>query len=291
MLNIKKEEFKDIIKVGRTHLQDAVPITLGQEFSGYAEQVRASIERIKYALNDVYLLPIGGTAVGTGLNAPKGFDVLVSELISDFTKLPFKPAENKFAYMASHDSLVALSGALNTFAVSCIKIANDIRWLGSGPRCGIGELIIPENEPGSSIMPGKANPTQCEALTMVSIQVIANHTAVTMAGSSGNFELNVFKPVIIYNLLQSISILSSSVECFSEKCLKGIKADRKKIKEYLERNLMTVTALNPFIGYEKSAKIAKLAHEKDITLKEAAIELSFLTEEEFDKYISPEKMV
>ena len=193
--------------------------------------------------------------------------------------------------MASHDSLVALSGALNTMAVSLIKIANDIRWLGSGPRCGIGELILPENEPGSSIMPGKTNPTQCEALIMVCIQAIASHSAVTIAGSSGNFELNVFKPVIIYNLLQSINILSASIECFTEKCLKGIKANMKKINAYLERNLMTVTALNPFIGYEKSAKIAKLADEKDITLKEAALELSFLTEEEFDKYIRPEKMV
>ena len=287
----KSSEFRDIIKCGRTHLQDAVPITLGQEFSGYAEQVRASIERIKNAMPDIYELPIGGSAVGTGLNVPEGFDSSVCGLLSGYTGLDFKPARNKFALMAGHDNLVHLSGTLNSFAASLVKIGNDIRWLSSGPRCGIGELILPENEPGSSIMPGKVNPTQCEALIMVGTQVMGNHTTISIAGSSGNFELNVFKPVIIYNLLQSVSILTGAVESFTTKCLSGIRANRKRIGEFLERTLMTVTALNPYIGYENSAKIAKLADQKDITLKEAAMELGLLTGEEFDRYIKPENMV
>ncbi len=290
-LNQKSGEFSDIIKCGRTHLQDAVPITLGQEFSGYAEQVRASIDRVKSALPDVHELPVGGSAVGTGINVPEGFGSAVCALISEYTNLPFKPARNKFALMAGHDNLVHLSGALNSFAASLMKITNDIRWLGSGPRCGIGELILPENEPGSSIMPGKVNPTQCEALAMVCTQVMGNHSTITIAGASGNFELNVYNPVIAYNLLQSISILSGSIESFNEKCLKGIIPNRKRIGEYLGRTLMVVTALNPYIGYENSARIAKLAHEKDITLKEAALELSLLTEEEFDRYVKPENMV
>ncbi|MGA2142010.1 MAG: class II fumarate hydratase [Brevinematales bacterium] len=290
-LTEKSAGFRDIIKCGRTHLQDAVPITLGQEFSGYAEQVRASIERIKNAMPDIYELPVGGSAVGTGINVPEGFDASVCGLLSGYTNLDFKPARNKFALMAGHDNLVHLSGSLNSFAAALIKIGNDIRWLSSGPRCGIGELILPENEPGSSIMPGKVNPTQCEALIMVGTQVIGNHTTISMAGSSGNFELNVFKPVIIYNLLQSISILTGAVESFTTKCLSGIRANRKRIGEFLERTLMTVTALNPHIGYENSAKIAKLADQKDITLKEAAMELGLLTGEQFDRYIKPENMV
>ena len=290
-LNKKSEEYQKIIKCGRTHLQDAVPITLGQEFSGYAEQMRASIERIKNALSDVYFLPIGGSAVGTGINVPKGFDVSVCELLSHFTGLTFKPAQNKFALLAAHDNLVHLSGSLNSLACSLMKIANDIRWLASGPRCGIGELILPENEPGSSIMPGKVNPTQCEAMTMVCTQVMGNHATISIAGASGNFELNVFKPVIIFNLLQSINILAGSIESFNDNCLKGIKINRKKIDEYLEKTLMVVTALNPYIGYENSARIAKLALEKDITLKAAAVELKLLSAEEFDNYIKPEDMV
>ena len=290
-LHRKSGEFQDIIKCGRTHLQDAVPITLGQEFSGYAEQVRASIERIKAAMPDVYSLPIGGSAVGTGINVPKGFDSTVCGLLSEFTGLEFNPAQNKFALLAAHDNLVHLSGSLNSLAAALMKIANDIRWLGSGPRCGIGELILPENEPGSSIMPGKVNPTQCEALTMVCTQAMGNHTTISIAGASGNFELNVFKPVIIYNLLQSINLLAGSMESFTDKCLEGIQPNRKKIKEYLDKSLMVVTALNPHIGYEKSAKIAKLAHEKEMTLKEAALELGFLTAEEFDRYVRPEEMV
>jgi fumarate hydratase class II len=290
-LNKKAVGFKGMIKSGRTHLQDAVPITLGQEFSGYAEQVRASIERIKSTLPEIYYLPVGGSAVGTGINVPKGFDKLVCEQVTSYTGLPFRPSRNKFALIAAHDNLVHLSGALNSIAAALMKIANDIRWLASGPRCGLGELTLPENEPGSSIMPGKVNPTQCEALMMVCVQVIGNHTAISIAGSSGNFELNVFKPVIIYNLLQSIDILSGAVSGFDKKCLAGIKANGKKIRENLEKNIMLVTVLNPYLGYDKAARIAKLAMEKDLTLKEAALELGFLTEKEFDRYIKPENMV
>ncbi len=287
----KSKEFSNIIKCGRTHLQDAVPITLGQEFSGYAEQVRASIERIRKTMPEIYELPIGGSAVGTGLNVPEGFAESVCMLLSEYTELNFKSASNKFALISAHDNLVQLSGSLNSLAASLLKIANDIRWLGSGPRCGIGELILPENEPGSSIMPGKVNPTQCEAISMVCVQVMGNHTAISIAGSSGNLELNAFKPVIIYNLLQSIDILTGAIANFEEKCLKGIIPNRRKIAEYLERTLMAVTALNPIIGYENSARIAKLAHQKDITLKEAALELGLLTEEEFERHVRPEKMV
>lgn len=290
-LNIKSAEYSGIIKCGRTHLQDAVPITLGQEFSGYAEQIRASIHRVKEALTGIYDLPIGGSAVGTGLTVPEGFDGLVCEYLTDYTGIKFKPARNKFALMAAHDNLVYLSGALNALAAALMKIANDIRWLASGPRSGIGELFLPENEPGSSIMPGKVNPTQSEALTMICAQVMGNNTVVSIAGSSGNFELNVFKPVIIYNLLQSINLLSGAMESFDKKCLCGIEPNRKRIKEYLDRSLMVVTALNPHIGYDNSAKIAKLALDKDITLKEAALQLNLLTEEQFDTYIKPENMV
>jgi fumarate hydratase, class II len=290
-LNAKTIEFRSIIKSGRTHLQDAVPITLGQEFSGYAEQVRASINRIEQAKTDLYELPIGGSAVGTGITVPKGFDAMVCELLSEYTEMPFRPALNKYALLAAHDNLVHLSGAFNSFAAALMKIANDIRWLASGPRCGIGELLLPENEPGSSIMPGKVNPTQCEAMTMVCAQVMGNHMTITVAGASGNFELNVFKPVIIYNLLQTIDLLAGSTDSFNRRCLVDIKANYKKIKEYLDRNLMVVTALNPHVGYENSAKIAKLALEKDITLKQAAVELALLTEGEFDHYVNLEEMV
>jgi fumarate hydratase class II len=290
-LNDKSNEFMHIVKTGRTHLQDAVPITLGQEFSGYAEQVRASIERIKSALPDVYDLPVGGTAVGTGLNAPKGFDAMVCKLISEYTNLPFKPARNKYAYMAGHDNLVQLSGTLVSFACCLTKIANDIRMMASGPDCGIGELILPENEPGSSIMPGKVNPTQCEAMIMVCAQVMGNHTSIGIAGASGNFELNVCKPVLIYNLLQSIDLLSGSITSFTDKCLKDIKVNKDRIKECLEGSLMVATALNPHIGYDKTATIVKRAKQKNTTLKQAALELGLLTGEEFDKYVNPENMV
>jgi fumarate hydratase class II len=290
-LNKKSDEFHDVIKTGRTHLQDAVPLTLGQEFSGYAEQIRSSIARIKASLTDIYNLPVGGSAVGTGLNVPEGFDMEVCGLLAEYTGIPFKPAPNKFAYMASHDSLVQVSATLTTYACALTKLANDIRWLSSGPRCGIAELILPENEPGSSIMPGKVNPTQCEALMMVCDQVMGNHTTISIAGSSGNFELNVFKPVIIYNLLQSINILSGSVESFNLKCLKDIRINRKKISECLDESLMVATALNPYIGYDNSAKIVKYAGEKNMSLKDAAVELKLMTAEEFDRYVNPEKMV
>lgn len=291
LLKEKEKNFAKIIKCGRTHLQDAVPVTLGQEFSAYAYQVKEAVKEIKRSLDNVYQLPIGGTAVGTGLNTPEGFAEETVNQITKLTGLPFTPVKNKFAYIAAHDCLAGLSGTLNTLACGLMKMANDIRWLGSGPRCGIGELILPANEPGSSIMPGKINPTQCEALTMVCAQVMGNHTTVTVACSQGNFELNVYKPVIIYNLLQSINLLADSMRSFSHNCLAGIEANKKIIAEYLNRSLMLVTALNPHIGYEKAADIAKLAHKKGITLKEAALELKILTEDEFDRYIKPEKMV
>jgi fumarate hydratase class II len=290
-LDAKAKEYSLIVKCGRTHLQDAVPITLGQEFSGYAEQLRLSIDRMSLSLEGLYPLPLGGTAVGTGLNAPKGFAEAACRLLAEYTGLPFACAPNKFAHMAAHDELVQLSGTLNTLAVSLTKIANDLRFLGSGPRCGIGELLLPENEPGSSIMPGKVNPTQCEAMTMVCAQVFGNHATVTFAGASGNLELNVYKPVIVYNLLQSIDLLASAMSSFDKNCVSGIKVDEKKIKEYLDRSLMTVTALNPRIGYDNAAKIAKLAHEKDLTLRQAAVELSLLSGEEFDELVKPELMV
>ena len=291
VLEEKREAYKDIIKTGRTHLQDAVPLTLGQEFSGYAAQVRQGIDRIEAALKELYSLALGGTAVGTGLNAPEGFAENAVGEIAKLTGLPFTPAENKFAALAGHDDLVAFSGALNSCACALMKIANDIRWLGSGPRCGIGELNLPANEPGSSIMPGKVNPTQCEALTMVCVQVMGNHTAVTVAGASGNFELNVYKPVIAYNILQSIRILGDAAESFTDRCLAGIEPNHEGIKRHLENTLMVVTALAPRIGYDKAAKIAKTAHNDELTLREAAVKLNILTEKEFDAYVDIKKMV
>ncbi|MDR3131807.1 MAG: class II fumarate hydratase [Rickettsiales bacterium] len=290
-LNDKVQEFKNIIKVGRTHLQDATPLTLGQEFSGYAVQIKKGIERVKSALNNVYELAQGGTAVGTGLNTKKGFAEDFAKEVAEITNLPFISAKNKFEALAANDALVELSGALNTVAVSLMKIANDIRLLGSGPRCGIGEIILPENEPGSSIMPGKVNPTQCEAVTMVCAQVMGNHVTVTISGSNGHFELNVFKPVIIYNVLQSIRLLADASLNFTEKCVIGIKANEKRIKDLLNQSLMLVTILNTHIGYDNAAKIAKLAYKENITLKEAAVKLELLTEKEFERIVKPEEMV
>ena len=287
----KEEEFKTIIKCGRTHLQDAVPLTLGQEFSGYRYQLESARDRIIKALEEVYILALGGTAVGTGLNTYEGFAGSAVEYIAQMTELPFIESPNKFASLASHDSLVALSGAYTALAAALMKIANDVRWLSSGPRCGIGELIIPENEPGSSIMPGKVNPTQCEAMTMVCLQVIGNNTTVATAGASGNFELNVFKPVIIHNLLQSAQLLSDAMESFRIHCFQGIKANKEKIQEYMENSLMLVTALNRRIGYENAAKIAKSAYKSGKTLCQTAVELGLLTEAEFKEIVDPAKML
>mgnify|MGYP005819290733 FL=1 len=290
-LESKSNEFKNIIKVGRTHLQDAVPLSLGQEFSGYVQQLENDIERIKTVLPGIYELALGGTAVGTGLNTHPRFAEVAVGKIAEMTGLPFVPAPNKFESLAAHDALIFAHGALKTTAASFMKIANDIRWLASGPRCGIGELIIPENEPGSSIMPGKVNPTQSEAMTMVAVQVMANDVAVNMAGASGNFELNVFKPVLIYNFLQSVRLLGDTARMFNEHCAVGIEANIEKIKYNLDNTLMLVTALNPYIGYDNAAKIAKYAHHNNLTLKQAALELKLLTEEEFDKYVRPENML
>ena len=286
----KSKEFKNIVKVGRTHLQDATPLTLGQEFSGYQSQLKKCIERIDNALKEIYYLAQGGTAVGTGLNTRKNFDKKIIKEISKITKLPFKPASNKFAALAAHDEIVNFSGTLNTTAVCLMKIANDIRFLGSGPRAGYGELILPSNEPGSSIMPGKVNPTQSEAVTMVCVKVIGNHNGITMAGSHGHFELNVFKPLIIHNILQSIEIMSDSAKTFSNYCVKGIKADKKRIKSLLDNSLMLVTALAPKIGYDSAAKIAKIAHKNGTTLKEEVIKAGLIKEKEYDKIMSPTKM-
>ncbi len=290
-LQRKSEEFAGIVKIGRTHLQDAVPLTLGQEFSGYVAQLDADIARIEQSLPDLYELAIGGTAVGTGLNAPPGFDQAVAAKIAELTGLPFASAANSFAALASHDALVAAHGAIRTLAVSLMKIANDIRWLGSGPRSGLGELSLPENEPGSSIMPGKVNPTQSEAMTMVSCQVLGNDVAIAVAGSQGNFELNVFKPVIIRNFLHSTRILADACRTFREFCVEGIQPNRERIAELVNRSLMLVTALSPKIGYDKAAGIAKKAHQEGTTLKEAAMALGFLTEQEYDELVRPEKMV
>ncbi|MBR0318371.1 MAG: class II fumarate hydratase [Spirochaetia bacterium] len=287
----KEEEFKDIIKCGRTHLQDAVPLTLGQEFSGYRYQLESARDRILKALEEVYELALGGTAVGTGLNTYEGFAEKAIDYISQMTALPFRESPNKFASLASHDSLVSLSGEYTALAAALMKIANDVRWLASGPRCGIGEILIPENEPGSSIMPGKVNPTQCEAMTMVCVQVMGNNTAIAMAGASGNFELNVFKPVIIHNLLQSATLLTDSMDSFRKNCFRGIKANKKKIQEYLDNTLMLVTALNRKIGYENAAKIAKAAHKSGKTLCQTAVELGLLTEAEFKEIVDPAKML
>ena len=290
-LKKKVNQFSKIVKLGRTHLQDATPITLGQEFSGYHSQLRKCIERIERALNEIYYLAQGGTAVGTGLNTKKNFDKKIVKEIKKITKLPFKPTKNKFAALAAHDSIVNFSGTLNTTAVCLMKIANDIRFLGSGPRAGYGELILPENEPGSSIMPGKVNPTQCEAVTMVCVKVIGNHNGITMAGSHGHFELNVFKPLIIHNILQSINIMADSSKAFANYCIKGIKADKKRIKSLLDNSLMLVTALSPRIGYDNAAKIAKLAHKNGTTLKHEAIKSGMISEKEFTKIVNPKKMI
>ncbi|MDX9754238.1 MAG: class II fumarate hydratase [bacterium] len=287
----KAKKFRDVIKIGRTHLMDATPLTLGQEFSGYATQLRHGIQRIENTLPFVYELAIGGTAVGTGLNTPKGFAEKVAAQIATLTGYPFVSGENKFEGLSAHDAMIELSGALKTVAASLFKIANDVRWYASGPRCGIGELLIPENEPGSSIMPGKVNPTQCEALTMVAVQVMGNDAAVGFAGASGNFQLNVYKPVIIYNVLQSIRLLADASVSFNEHCAIGIEPNEGNIKQNLNRSLMLVTSLNTHIGYEKAAAIAKKAHKENKTLKEAAIELEYLTEAEFDQIVRPEKMI
>jgi fumarate hydratase, class II len=290
-LDAKATAFADIVKIGRTHLQDAVPLTLGQEFSGYVAQLDADIARIDAALPGLYELAIGGTAVGTGLNAPDGFGELCSSKIASITGLPFVRAPNAFAALAAHDAVVFMSGALATLAASLMKIANDIRWLGSGPRAGIGELRLPENEPGSSIMPGKVNPTQSEALTMVSTQVMGNDTAIKIAGALGNFELNVYNPLLAKNLLYSTVLLADACRTFREFCVEGLEPDRERIDDLVHRSLMLVTALTPKIGYDKAAEIAKKAHHEGTTLKEAALALGYLTEAEYDEAVVPEKMV
>ena len=289
-LGKKANQFKDIVKIGRTHLQDATPLTLGQEFSGYHMQVTKCLARIKRALKEIYPLAQGGTAVGTGINTKKGWDKKIAKEISKITRLPFETAKNKFEALAAHDSIVNFSGTLNTTAVALMKIANDIRFLGSGPRAGYGELILPENEPGSSIMPGKVNPTQCEAVTMVCVKVIGNHNGITMAGSHGHFELNVFKPLIIHNIVQSIDLISDSVNCFISSCLNGIKADKKKINKYLKESLMLVTALSPIIGYDNASKIAKSAYKNGTTLKFEALKSGLIEEKTFNKVMNPKKM-
>ena len=290
-LNQKSIDFEEIVKIGRTHLMDAVPLTLGQEFGGYVSMLDADLRRIDFALEDLYELALGGTAVGTGLNTHPDFAKIVAGHIADKTELPFVSADNKFAQLAAHDAVVAASGSLNTLAVSLMKIANDIRWLGSGPRCGLGELSLPANEPGSSIMPGKVNPTQAEAMTMVCCQVMGNHTAITVGGSQGNFELNVYKPMMIHNLLHSARILADTCRAFTDKCVIGLEANEDAIQSHLENSLMLVTALNNHIGYDKAAKIAKNAHEKGITLRESALELELLTNEQFDEWVRPEEMI
>ncbi|MGZ3620655.1 MAG: class II fumarate hydratase [Candidatus Binataceae bacterium] len=290
-LHDKAEEFAGIVKIGRTHLMDAVPLTLGQEFSGYVAQLDADLKRIDAVLPDIYELAIGGTAVGTGLNTHPEFADRTAAKIAELTGLPFVSAPNKFAALAAHDALVMASGALRTLACSLMKIVNDIRWMGSGPRCGLGELRLPENEPGSSIMPGKVNPTQSEAMTMVCLQVIGNDTAIAAAGTQGNFELNVFKPLIIHNLLHSITLLANACVSFTEFCVLGIEPDRERIAGYVANSLMLVTALSPHIGYDKAAKVAKKAHEENTTLRQAAVELGYLKPEEFDRYVQADKML
>ena len=290
-LDAKTKEFAQIVKNGRTHLQDATPLTLGQEFSGYAAQIKFGIARINAALPRIMMLAQGGTAVGTGINCKVGFDKKFAAEVSQITALEFITAENKFEALASHDALVELSGALNVLAVSLMKIANDVRLMGSGPRSGIGELLLPENEPGSSIMPGKVNPTQCEAMTMVCAQVMGNHVAVTIAGSNGHFELNVFKPVIIFNVLQSIDLIAGACRSFTDRCLVGIEPNHERIKYLMENSLMLVTALNPHIGYDNAAKIAKKANKEGKSLREAGIELGLLTSEQYDQWVKPEDMI
>lgn len=290
-LDKKAKQFMNVVKTGRTHFMDATPLTLGQEFSGYVQQLDNGMRAVKNAMEMVKELALGGTAVGTGLNTPNGYDVLVAKKIAEFTGLPFITAPNKFEALAAHDAMVELSGALKRCAVSLMKIANDIRMLSSGPRSGIGEIIIPDNEPGSSIMPGKVNPTQPEAMTMVAAQVIGNDVAVSIGGSTGHFELNVFKPVIAANVLQSARLIGDACVSFNDKCAEGLEANLPVIKKHMENSLMLVTALNPHIGYEKAAKIAKTAHKENKTLREAAIELGYLTNEQFDAWVKPEEMI
>ena len=290
-LNAKAKKFDKTIKIGRTHLQDATPLTLGDEFSGYAKQIDYAIDRVKAAQPRIMELAQGGTAVGSGINAAKGFDKLFARKVSQITKLKFKTAPNKFEALAAHDAIVEMSGVLNTIAVSLMKIANDLRMLGSGPRCGIGEISLPANEPGSSIMPGKVNPTQCEALTMVCAQIMGNHTTISIAGSNGHFELNVFKPVMIFNLLQSIRLIADGCRSFTDNCVKGITVNKARVDQLLNDSLMLVTALNPHIGYDNATKIAKTAHKDGTTLKQAALKLKLLTSAEFDKWVKPEKML
>ena len=289
-IDAKGRQFKDIVKIGRTHLQDAVPLTVGQEFSGWSAQLGRDVERLEESLDGLFDLAIGGTAVGTGLNTHPEFAERAAKKIAELTGLPFRSHPNKFAALAAHDELVYSHGAVNTLAVSLMKIANDIRWLASGPRCGIGELIIPENEPGSSIMPGKVNPTQCEAMTMVAVQVHGNNAAVAFGGSQGNFELNVFKPVIIHNFLQSVGLLADACRSFTDHMVVGIEVDEEKVAFYVKNSLMLVTALAPKIGYDKAAHVAKTAHAEGTSLKEAALKLGYLTSEEFDLLVRPEKM-
>ena len=287
----KAKEFQDIIKIGRTHLMDATPLTLGQEFSGYTTQLEYALDRINGCMPRMYQIALGGTAVGTGLNSHKDFAVKVARQIAELTGCPFVTAPNKFESLAAHDAIVETSGVLKTIACSLMKIANDIRWLGSGPRCGIGEIVLPANEPGSSIMPGKVNPTQSEAMTMVAAQVIGNDTTINVGGCSGNFELNVFKPVMIYNLLQSIRLLADSCRSFNDHCVVGIEPNKTQIEKHLKGSLMLVTALNPHIGYDNAAKVAKKAYQDNSTLKEAAAALNLLKPEEFDEKVRPEKMI
>ncbi|XP_032681519.1 fumarate hydratase, mitochondrial-like isoform X1 [Odontomachus brunneus] len=289
-LKEKSEKWKDIIKIGRTHTQDAVPLTLGQEFSGYTMQIENGIKRVKDTLPRLYQLALGGTAVGTGLNTRKGFAEKAAAKIAEFTRLPFVTAPNKFEALAAHDAMVEVHGALNTVAVSVMKVANDIRFLGSGPRCGLGELSLPENEPGSSIMPGKVNPTQCEAITMVCSQVMGNHVAVSVGGSNGHFELNVFKPVIVANTLRSARLLGDACSAFTKNCVVGIEPNIENIKKIMNESLMLVTALNPHIGYDKAAAIAKQAHKENLTLKQSALK-NGMTEEQFDQWVRPEQML
>jgi fumarate hydratase class II len=290
-LRAKAREFGDIVKIGRTHLQDAVPLTLGQEISGWASQLDRAVRQIRATLPGLHELALGGTAVGTGLNAPPGFGERAARAIEELTGRPFVSAPNKFEALAAHDALVGAHGALRALAGALTKIANDVRWLASGPRCGIGELRIPENEPGSSIMPGKVNPTQCEALTMVCAQVMGNDVAVGVGGASGNFELNVYKPLIIHNVLNSVRLLADACESFDRHCARGIEPDRERVRALVERSLMLVTALAPRLGYDRAAQIAKKAHAEGLTLKQAAVALGYLTAEEFDREVRPESMV
>ncbi|MBI5434477.1 MAG: class II fumarate hydratase [Planctomycetes bacterium] len=290
-LDAKAKRWKKIVKIGRTHLQDATPLTVGQEFSGYVQQLKDARRAIDFALDGVFELALGGTAVGTGLNSHPKYAKLAAAKLAAETGLPFKTAPNKFAALAGHDALVFLSGSMKTAAVALMKIANDVRWLGSGPRCGLGELKLPENEPGSSIMPGKVNPTQCEALTMVCVQVMGNDVTVGIAGSQGNFELNVFKPVIVHNVLQSIRLLADACDSFREKCIAGLELDEKRVDALMRQSLMLVTALNRHIGYDNAAKVAKHAHKQGLTLRESVVELGLMTGESFDKAVRPEDMV